>query len=112
MTAFGQTSINYVKMIDTEETENCFSRTNFESVLKYIADQIKKNNTVFYRYDDYELFLNDTSEIFLKKDGYTLSKVIKGKGVFAVAKRKQDHDIILKKTNHLFCQMLLLANKE
>lgn len=47
MTAFGQTSINYVKMIDTEETENCFSRTNFESVLKYIADQIKKKQYGF-----------------------------------------------------------------
>lgn len=112
MTAFGQTSNNNAKMLDTEKTETCFSKTNFDSVYKYIDNQIKRSNTTFYKYENYELNIYDTSEIDLKKDGYTLSKVLKEKGIISLAKRKQDNDKIVKKTNQLFCKILLLTDKE
>lgn len=112
MTAFGQTSINNVKILDTVKTESCFSKANFDSVYKYINVQIKKSNTTFSKYDNYELYLNDTTEISFKKDGYTLSKVIKEKGVFSLAKRKKDNEKILKETNEIFCKILLLIDKE
>lgn len=111
MAAFGQTSINNVKMFDIEKTENCFSKTNFDRVYKYVDDQIKKNNSTFYKYEKYELYLNGRSEISFKKDGYTLSNAIKERGIFSLAKRKQDNDKILKETNQIFCKILLLIVK-
>ncbi len=94
---------------DNATTETCFSVTNFDIVYQYIDVQIKKNNTSFYKYENYQIYLNDTTEISFKKDGYTLSKVIKGKGVVPLAKRKQDNNNVLKKTNGIFCEILLSA---
>ena len=101
---FGQ--INRVK------TDNCFSMSNFVCVYKFIDTQIKTSNSTFYKYDDYELHLTDTTEIALKKDGFTLSKILKDKGFVCLAKYKKDNKNILIKTNKVFCELLLLAKND
>ena len=101
---FGQTN--------REKTDNCFSESNFGCVYNFIDTQIKKNNSTFYKYDDYELHLTDTTEIALKKDGFTLSKILKDKGFVCLAKYKKDNKNILIKTNKVFCELLLLAKND
>ena len=112
MTVFGHTCFNNAKPLDlVTEKGICFSTVNFDRVYNYIDIQIKNRNTTIYRYDNYELYLNDTTEISLKKDGWTLSKIIKEKGVVSLAKRKRDNDRILKETNYIFCKILILTEK-
>jgi len=113
MTAFESTRFNNAKTgdLNIENTGICFSPIIFDRVYKYIDDQIKKENLTFYKFDNYELYVNDTTDIYFKKDGWTLSKIIKDKGVVSLAKRKQDNDSILKKTNNIFYKILLLTEK-
>src|SRR5687768_588246 len=106
-TMFGNSDVSN-EILDTQKTGNCFSRANFIRVYKYIEDQIKKSSATFYTYDNYELFLKDTSEISFKKDGWTLSIITIEKGAFSLAIRKRDNDKIKRKTNHIFCEILLL----
>lgn len=97
--------------MDTNKTENCFSKTNFDIVYKYIGSQIKKSTVAFHNYDSYEVYLKDNAQISFKSNGYTLSRIIKDKGIFALPKRKKDNENILKKTNQLFCELVVLAGK-
>lgn len=84
---------------------------NFDNVYNYIENQIKKNDMSFYPYHNYELHLIDNSEIIVKKEGYTLSKITKEKGIFALPKREKDSVEMIKKTNQLFLEILVLAGK-
>ncbi len=111
MTVFGQSSKNDLKMLDTNKTENCFSSTNFDIIYLYINNHIKKKNNAFYKYGNYELYIIDATKISLKKNGYTLSSIVKERGVFSLAKRKEDHDPILKKTHQIFCELLISSEK-
>lgn len=85
---------------------------NFDNVYNYIENQIKKDNMSFYPYHNYELHLIGNSEIILKKEGYTLSKITKEKGIFSLPKREKDNVEMVKKTNQLFLEILVLAGKD
>jgi len=111
MLLFGLASCNNKNTINTEKAESCFSKVNFDIVYKYLDDQIKKGNKTFYEYDSLKLFLTDTTEISFKKDFYTLAKINQTTGVVSLAKAKRDNDIVLKETDHIFCEILLLAKK-
>lgn len=95
----------------SEKAESCFSKVNFDIVYKYLDDQIKKGNKTFYEYDSLKLILTDTTEISFKKDFYTLAKINQTQGIVSLAKAKRDNDIVLNETEHMFCEILLLAKK-
>lgn len=108
---FEISNINSTSMSYMSATETCFSPANFEHVYKYVDIQIKKNNANFYTYGNYDLYLSNEMEISFKKNKYTLSKVIREKGIFSLVKSKRDHDKALKEANHVFCELLLTAHK-
>ena len=98
-------------MISDNHTENSLSNEDFDSVYKFIAIQIQKQRTQFYSYKDYEFHLYDNSEIFIKKSGYTLSKVWKENGIFSFAKTVKENREMIVKTNKLFLEILAFSNK-
>ncbi|MDR7209982.1 hypothetical protein J2W48_001921 [Flavobacterium piscis] len=73
--------------------------------------QIKREGTQFYTYKDYEFHLYDNSEIFIKKKGYTLSKIWKGNDIFSFAKKVKENKEMVAKTNQLFLEILTFSNK-
>lgn len=94
-----------------EKNENCFSETNFDTVYQYIDAQIKESDESFYQHGKYELWLSDASEISLKKEGYTLSKIVRKKGIFSLAKSKKPNAKSTQKTHRIFCELLLMVEK-
>lgn len=100
--------INYSMKSETKE-EGCFSKTNFDSVSRFIQMKTQSNKTKGYVLGDWEIVVSDGSDIFFKKDGYSLSKVNREMGIFSFPKLGPDNKKITLKTNQLFCELVLLA---
>ena len=100
--------INYSMKSETNN-ESCFSKTNFDSVSRFIKMKARSNKTKGYVHGDWEIVLSESSELFFKKKGYSLSKINREMGVFSFPKFDLDNKRITLKTNELFCELVLLA---
>lgn len=85
---------------------------NFDDIYDFIEIQIKENDGSFYFYKNYELHLKDNSEIILKKGNYTLSRIVKEKGIFSLAKTDNDNKEMIRKTNQLLLEILKVARQD
>ena len=100
--------INYSMKSETKEG-GCFSKTNFDSVSRFIQMKTQSNKTKSYVHGDWEIVLSESSELFFKKKGYSLSKINREMGIFSFPKLGPDNKQITLKTNQLFCELVLLA---
>jgi hypothetical protein len=94
---------------EMKEEEGCFSKTNFDTVSRFIQMKIQSNKTKAYVLGDWEIYVSDGSDIFFRKDGYTFSKINREMGIFSFPKLGPDNKRITLKTNHLFCDLVALA---
>lgn len=97
--------------IEKSENEMCFTNKNFDTVYKFIKTQTIKNQSDFYLYDDIEIYINGVDELSFKKNGYTLSKINKERGIFSLAMYKVQNDKLVLKANDLFCKLLSEASR-
>lgn len=103
--------INYSMKSETNN-ESCFSKTNFDSVSRFIQIKMQSNKTKGYIHGDWEIVVSDGSDIFFKKKGYSLSKVNREMGIFSFPKLGPDNKRITLKTNQIFCELVVLAKNE
>lgn len=54
---------------EMEKTDKCFSEINLNIVHNYLKQQISTGNTPYYKYDGYELYIDEKTTIFLKDKG-------------------------------------------
>ena len=104
---------NYSCRNSAEEkiTESCFTKNNFDKVYEFINNQNIKTKTTFLKYDDIQVCLKGDSEIAFKKDGYTLSKIYREKGIIALQMLESDNNKMEEKTNRIFCELISKATK-
>lgn len=69
-----------------KNNELCFSKTNFDNVFRFIQMKTQSNKTKGYIHGDWEIVVSDNSELFKKKNGYSLSKVSRELGIFFFSK--------------------------
>ena len=96
-------------MKSEKNNELCFSKTNFDNVFRFIQMKTEINKTKGYMHGDWEIVVSERSELFFKKNGYSLSKVNRELGIFSFPKLSSDNERIRLKTNQLFCELVLLA---
>lgn len=96
-------------MKSEKNNELCFSKTNFDNVFRFIQMKTESNKTKGYIHGDWEIVVSDNSELFFKKNGYSLSKVNRELEIFPFPKLSSDNERIILKTNQLFCELVLLA---
>jgi hypothetical protein len=99
-------------MKSEKNNELCFSKTHFDSVYDFILMKTQQNKTKEYIHGDWEIVVSDSSELFFKKKGYSLSKVNRESGIFSFPKLDPDNERITLKTNQLFCELILLAKNQ
>ena len=97
--------------IEKSTNETCFSKENFDTVYEFIKTQTRKSQGGFYLYDSTEIYISRIDELSFKKNGYTLSKINREKGIFSLAMLKNDNDKLTSKTNLLFCKLLSETRK-
>lgn len=95
-----------IGMVKDNKSKMCFDKENFDKVYAFIKAQTTENQTKFYKYENTEIYLNNSIEITFKKDGYTFSKINREAGLISLAKNQNDNTKILQRTNQLFCQLL------
>ncbi|WP_445455161.1 hypothetical protein [Flavobacterium sp. HNIBRBA15423] len=98
--------------------DTCFSRINFDIVYNYIEEQIKTNNTKYYIYDNskkyksayYELYLKDTTTIYIKNnESRPLAVISKEKGIHSLV--IWGNKRMVNKSHQMFCDVLSEAIK-
>jgi hypothetical protein len=94
---------------EMEKTDNCFSEINLKIVHNYLKQQISIGNTPYYKYDGYELYIDEEKTIFLKDKGYTLAVINKENGIVSLAVMQKNNERIVEKTAGIFCKLLLMA---
>ena len=93
------------EILSKDNKETCFSKSNFDTVYKFIDTKIK-NEIAFYEFENYTICLKNNTEIWFLKKGYSKGKITKEKGVFSLAIWQKDNDRIVKEINELFCKIL------
>lgn len=101
-----------INMKSETNNESCFSKSNFDSVCRFIQMKTQNNKTKGYIHGDWEIVVSDGSDIFFKKKGYSLSKVNREMGIFSFPKLSTDNKRITLKTNQIFCELVVLAKNE
>lgn len=86
--------------------DRTFSDDNFDLAYKYLEGQIKSSNKPYYHYNEYEIHLIDEATIAFKKKAFTLSKVIKAKGIFSLSKNIMNNNKTRKETTQIFCEII------
>ncbi len=106
ITTLGCGNVKNDSSMNIDNTDTCFSKANFDKVYKHVDAQIKNEDTSFYKYESYELYLTDSRTIAFKKSGYTLAIITKEKGATSLAKNSKDNDKLIIKANQMFCDIL------
>lgn len=94
-----------------ENTASCFSEANFESVYKFLEDQIKIGNKEFFSFDDNKLYVEDGMQIVIKEENYTLAIIHKEHGISSLSKVLSDNQNLVKKAHQIFCKLLALQGQ-
>lgn len=96
---------------EMKKTDNCFSEINLNIVHNYIKQKISIGNTPYYKYEKYELYIDDKTTIYLKDKGYTLAVINKEKGIVSLAILQKNNERIVKTAAGIFCRILLMAKE-
>ncbi|PKL19285.1 MAG: hypothetical protein CVV49_01495 [Spirochaetae bacterium HGW-Spirochaetae-5] len=96
---------------EMEKTDKCFSEMNLSIVHNYLKQQISTGNTPYYKYDGYELYIDEEITIFLKDKGYTLAVINKKNGIVSLAVLQKNNERIVKTATGIFCRILLMAKE-
>lgn len=104
-TALMDTFINKEQLQQMEDTAQCFSEDNFNTVYKYIQSKIKDVAT-YYSYEGYEIYLSSGTDIKFKQKGQTLAVANKENGIYSLFKILKDNQRQVEITHELFCQLL------
>ena len=93
------------------DTESCYSEENFETVYKFVEDQIKKSEENFYSFKSCQLFLMDGEVIAIKQKNWTESIIHREKGIYSLAKELKANQRHVKKAHEIFCELVALQEK-
>ncbi|GAA0890675.1 hypothetical protein GCM10009122_03540 [Fulvivirga kasyanovii] len=85
---------------------DCFSGANFDLVYDHIRKSISQGNLGFYTHETYQLHPGCSAEIAVKQDGYTLTVISRGKGIYSLAKVLSDNNKLVSTANRIFCEVL------
>ena len=90
---------------------SCFSETNFESVYKFLENEIKQGDKGFYVFEGNKLYVKEGMQIVIKEDSFTLAIIHKKQGVYSLAKVLSDNQHLVKKAHEIFCSILALQGQ-
>ncbi len=97
------------KIMEEPREISCFSEDNFETVYWHIASLTEQNDLDYLPMEDYQLKILDNRDIAIQKEGYTLAKISKEKGIYSLATKYSDNQSIKRKAEELFCKLLKSA---
>lgn len=89
----------------------CYSEANFETVYKFVEDQIKKSEEDFYSFKSCQLFLMDGEVIAIRQKNWTQSMIHTERGIYSLAKELNANQRHVKKAHEIFCELVVLQEK-
>lgn len=89
----------------------CCSEANFETVYKFVEDQIKKGEEDFYSFQAYQLFLIDGEMIAIRQKNWTQSIIHREKGIYSLTKEFKANQKYVKKAHEIFCELVDLPKQ-
>lgn len=92
------------------QSMSCYSDDNFDYVYAYVEKDMGNKSLPYFEFDGYELYTESGEVISIKKEGWTLSKVIRGKGVVALPKNEPHNSEVAHTMNAVFCNLVILAH--
>ena len=92
-------------------SHRCYSEANFETVYKFVDDQIKKGEEDFYSFQAHQLFLIDGEMIAIKQKNWTQSIIHREKGIYSLAKEFKANHKYVKKAHEIFCELVDLPKQ-